>query len=161
MQEFYTQEQNTQKGKFLTFHLANEVFALEIRYVTEIYNMLSIVPLPGTPEYIKGIINLRGKIIPVIDMRLKLQKTAEAYTDRTCIIILNVEGAPCGLVVDSVAEVCSIRDDDIEPLPEMKCFVMNHYLKGIAKVSEELAMILDCKVLLMQEQLSDLTHLVS
>jgi purine-binding chemotaxis protein CheW len=168
MQELYgnsqrldEREQSTQKGKFLTFKLDAELFALEISYVTEIYNMLSIVPLPGTPEYFKGIINLRGKIIPVIDMRLKLRKISESYNDRTCIIILIVDGIQSGLIVDTVSEVCNIREEDIEPPPGLKCLGSNHYIQGVAKIGDDLAMILDCRKILGEEKISNLAQEVS
>ncbi len=163
MTELYelSQEQDTQKGKFLTFRIGAELFAIEISYVTEINNMLSIVPLPDAPAYFKGVISLRGKIIPVIDMRLKLGKQPEPYNDRTCIIILSVEGAQTGLIVDTVAEVLNIRDDDIERPPEMKHAAGSHYLQGIGKAEEDLVLILNCRKILDGDAIFDLAQIVS
>ena len=163
MSEFYTlsQEQNTQKGKYLTFQLGKELFAIEISYVTEINNMISIVPLPDTPAYFKGIISLRGKIIPVIDMRMKLCKQAGTYNARTCIIILSVDGIRTGLIVDAVAEVRSIGQEEIEPLPKRKQSNYGNYFQGIGKVKDDLVLILDCKKILLEDEMLDLTQVTS
>lgn len=147
------QEQSMQKDKYLTFKLEVEFFALEIGFVKEIYNMLTIVPMPCAPDYVKGIINLRGKIIPVLDMRLVLGKESRDYSGRTCIIILYVNQAHCGLIVDTVSEVCGIPEENIEPPPGMVSIRSNRYLKGIAKIGNELAMVLDCEeIMRLQDQ---------
>ena len=156
-----SQEEDTQKSKFLSFRLGTELFAIEIRFVTEINNMLAIISIPGTPEYFKGIISLRGKIIPVIDMRLKLHKEPEVYNDRTCIIILSVEGAQTGLIVDTVAEVLTISDENIDLPPEMKHSLGNSFLQGIGKSGDDLALILNCKQILLEDDIFDLVQVVS
>lgn len=157
----FSHEGSTQRGKFLTFKLGTEYFAVEIAYVTEINQMLSIVPIPGTPKYLKGIVSLRGKIIPVIDMRLKLCKPSEQYTDRTCIIILSIEGSQTGLIVDAVAEVLLIEEENIEAIPEVRASAKGHYFQGIGKAGEELILILNCKQILSEDGMLDLAHIVS
>ena len=105
--------EDSQKGKYLTFNLGQESFGIEIKYVTEIVGLQPIMVVPEVAEYVKGIINLRGRIIPVIDIRLKFKKTPVAYDDRTCIIVIEIRGISCGLIVDQVAEVMDIADDQI------------------------------------------------
>lgn len=141
-------EDDTQKGKFLTFMLGNEVYAIEIRFVTEIIGIQPITEVPELPAYVKGIINLRGKIIPVMDIRLKFQKDPIDYTDRTCIIVVEVEDISLGLIVDNVSEVLSIAEENIVPPPDMSKQTGNRHLKGIGKVGNEVKLILECEKLI-------------
>ncbi len=140
--ELYDLKEDTQKDKFLTFILDNEFYGIDICYVTEIIGLQTITELPNLPEYIKGIINLRGKIIPVMDVRLRFKKAAIDYNDRTCIIVFDVADISIGLIVDSVSEVVSIREEDIVPPPDLKKSG-NHYIKGIGKVGDDVKLILD------------------
>src|SRR5512136_473784 len=104
-------------GKFLTFFLAGEEYGIEILSVHEIIGMMPITSVPGTPDYILGIINLRGKIIPIVDLRRKFGMESKAQTSETCIIVVHVQGVEVGTVVDRVSEVLSIPAEDIEPPP--------------------------------------------
>lgn len=110
------QEEDTLKGKYLIFSIDNGLYGIEIRYITEIIGIQPITVIPGMPHFVKGITNLRGKIIPVIDARLRLNKAERKYDDRTCIIVLHVNEITTGLIVDSVSEVIAIADEDIAPL---------------------------------------------
>ncbi len=101
-------EEDSQKGKFLTFVLDKEEYGLEIRYVTEIIGLQVITLVPELPDYVKGIINLRGKIIPVIDVRMRFKKAMREYDDRTCIVVVEIKNISVGLIVDTVAEVLTI-----------------------------------------------------
>lgn len=157
----FTRESGSQSGKFLTFQLGHEYYAVEISYVTEINKMLSIVPIPGTPDYFKGIVSLRGKIIPVIDMRLKLRKTAEQYNDRTCIIILDIDGIQSGLIVDAVSDVTLIEEDSIEAIPEFRNSSNKGYFQGICKAGDDLVLVLDCKSVLSEDGMLDLAHIMA
>ena len=114
------QEEDTQHGRFLTFALGKEVYGMEIKYVTEIIGMQGITVVPEVPIFVKGIINLRGKIIPVIDVRLKFKKEAIPYGDRTCIVVIDIDEVSVGLIVDLVTEVLTIPDEDIAPPPSSK-----------------------------------------
>lgn len=152
-QEFLEQEEDTQKGKFLTFLLGNEFYGIEIRYVTEIIGIQAITGVPELPEYVKGIINLRGKIIPVIDVRLRFKKPFREYNDRTCVIVVDIKDASVGLIVDSVSEVLSIPDGDIVSPPEVSKGFSNRYIKGIGKVGSEVKLVLDCDKLLSDNEL--------
>lgn len=146
------EEEDTQHGRFLTFSLGKEVFGIEIKYVTEIIGIQPITEIPEVPEYVKGIINLRGKIIPVIDVRLKFKKPSIEYNDRTCIIVIDIQDVSVGLIVDNVAEVLSITDDNIVPPPENKTGFQNRYIKGIGKAGADVKLLLDCEKLLSDEE---------
>jgi purine-binding chemotaxis protein CheW len=139
--------EDTQKGKFLTFSMGNEFYGIEIKYVTEIIGMQPITEIPEMPEYIKGIINLRGKIIPVMDVRLRFRKAFRDYNDRTCIIVIDIEDISIGLIVDSVSEVIAIADDEIVAPPNV-AKESNKYIKGIGKVGNDVKLLLDSDKLL-------------
>jgi purine-binding chemotaxis protein CheW len=154
-QEELEQEEDTQKGKFLTFTTGSEFYGLEIACVTEIIGLQPITEVPELPEYIRGIINLRGKIIPVMDIRLRFKKPFREYNDRTCVIVIEIKDTSVGLIVDSVSEVLSIRDEDIVPPNELKA-AQNRYIKGIGKVGGDIKMLLDCDRLLHDDELKTL-----
>lgn len=140
-------EEDTQKGKFLIFSLGRENYGIEIKYVTEIIGIQAITEIPDLPGYVKGVINLRGKIIPIMDVRLRFGKESREYDDRTCIVVVDIKEMFIGLVVDRVAEVTSIPDEDIAAPPQMnKGF--QKYIKGIGKVGNEVKLLLDCDSLL-------------
>ena len=141
-------EEDTQHGRFLTFLLDSEIFGIEIQYVTEIIGLQEITNVPEVPNYVKGIINLRGKIIPLIDVRLKFSKESIPYDDRTCIIVIDVNGVSIGLIVDNVDEVLTIDDNNISAPPENKTGFENRYIKGIGKANNQVQLLLDCEKLL-------------
>jgi Chemotaxis signal transduction protein len=145
------EQEDTQKGKFLTFLLCNEVYGIEIKYVTEIIGIQPITQIPDLPEYIKGIINLRGKIIPVMDVRLRFKKEYMEYNNRTCVIVIDIGNNSIGLIVDSVAEVMTIPEQDIVAPPDINKNT-NKYIKGIGKVANEVKLLLDCMRLLAEEE---------
>jgi purine-binding chemotaxis protein CheW len=153
------EQEDTQLGRFLTFTLGEEDFGIEIRFVTEIIGMQSISSLPEVPDYIRGIVNLRGKIIPVIDMRLKFQKEAARYTDRTCIIVIDTGMFSVGLIVDHVTEVMTIEDDQIVPPPDMRTGIQNRYLKGIGKADGHVKLLLDCEMLFAENEVKNITSI--
>jgi len=146
------QEEDTQKGRFLTFKLGEEVFGLEIKYVTEIVGIQPITNIPEVPEYVKGIINLRGKIIPVIDVRIKFKKEPIEYDERTCIIVIDIDDMSVGLIVDNVSEVVTIKDEDIVPPPSYKTGFQNKYIKGVGKSKDGVKLLLDSNKLLTNEE---------
>ncbi len=151
LMEQFEMEEDTQRGKFLTFNLASESYGIEIKYVTEIIGIQPITVVPDLPEYIRGIINLRGKIIPVMDVRLRFKKKPIDYNDRTCVIVIDIKDISIGLIVDSVSEVLSIPDTDIVLPPEMSKGG-NQFIKGIGKVGQDVKLILDCNKLLNEEE---------
>ena len=150
--ELLEEQEDTQHGRYLTFNLGEEDFGLEIRYVTEIIGMQPITKMPEVASYIKGIINLRGKIIPVIDMRLKFGKAPAEYDDRTCIVVIDTQELIVGLIVDKVSEVMTIDDQDIVPPPDHRTGIRNRYIQGIGKVDDTVKLLLDCSMLLDGEE---------
>jgi purine-binding chemotaxis protein CheW len=145
-------EEDTQHGRYLTFSLGEDVFGIDIKYVTEIIGMQPITPIPEAPDYIRGIVNLRGKIIPVMDMRLKFGKEQIAYNDRTCIIVIETADITTGLIVDSVAEVLMIGDADIAPPPDTRTGIQNRYISGIGKSGNDVNLLLSCEKLFAEEE---------
>ena len=135
------------EGKYLTFSLAREEYGIGILKVREIVGMMNITRIPQTPLYVKGVVNLRGKVIPVVDLRLKFGIEAMDYTDRTCIIVVEIVGTskeiPMGVVVDSVSEVINIRQSDIEETPNFGTGIDVDYILGMAKTSGGVKILLD------------------
>lgn len=154
------EEEDTQKGKFLTFSIGNESYGIEIKFVTEIIGIQPITEVPELPAYIRGIINLRGKIIPVMDVRLRFKKNFREYNDRTCIIVIDIQDISMGLIVDSVSEVLSIADQEIVQAPEVNRR-SNKYIKNIGKVGNEVKLLLDCDKLLNEDDLESLARIES
>ncbi len=158
MQEDTVYEEDTQRGKYLTFSLDDEFFGIEIKHVTEIIGVQTITEVPEMPEYIRGIINLRGKIIPVMDVRLRFKKEFRDYNDRTCVIVVDINEVSIGLIVDQVSEVLAIAEENIVAPPEL-----NHsshtYIKAIGKVGDEVKLILDCDKLLNHEESEHLANM--
>lgn len=158
MQEVLGEEEDTQKDKFLTFVIGSEVYGIEIKYVTEIIGIQPITEVPEMPDYIKGIINLRGKIIPVMDMRLRFKKSFKAYNDRTCIIVIDIQKISIGFIVDGVSEVLTILETEIVAPPDLGKG-KNKYVKGIGKANDEVKLLLDCNKLLNEEEIENLSEL--
>lgn len=161
MEEVAEMEEDTQNGRYLIFSLGKESYGIEIKYVTEIIGIQSITQIPELPEYIKGIINLRGKIIPVMDVRLRFKKEPRDYNDRTCVIVVDIRDMCIGLIVDSVSEVLSIPEQDTVIPPQMNTGLNNRYIKMIGKAGNDVKLLLDCEKLLNEdetERLSDLNE---
>ena len=152
--------EDTQHGRFLTFSIGHEIYGIEIRYVTEIIGIQPITEIPEVPDCVKGIINLRGKIIPVIDVRLKFKKDAVEYNDRTCIIVIDIKEVSIGLIVDNVVEVLSITDENIVDPPDYKTGFQSRYIKGIGKVGTEVKLLLDSEKLLKDEEIEVLDKIL-
>lgn len=153
-------EEDTQKDRYLTFVLGDECYGIEIRYVTEIIGIQAITVIPEIPEYVKGIINLRGKIIPVIDVRARFKKEGKEYNDRTCVIVVDIKEFSIGLIVDSVAEVLTIPEQDIVDPPQISKGASNRYIKKIGKVGNEVKLLLNCEMLLTESELENLNDVV-
>lgn len=139
------------EGKYLTFALGYEEYGLEIQVVREIIGLMEITPVPQVPAYVKGVINLRGKIIPVIDIRNKFDMAHVDYTAETCIIVLDVRGVLMGIIVDKVCDVLEISQKDIEPAPTFNSAVNTSFIMGIGKVGERVRMLLDIQKILMDD----------
>ncbi|MFC1856261.1 chemotaxis protein CheW [Thermodesulfobacteriota bacterium] len=155
--DFYDDEdEDAQKDKYLTFHLAKEDYAVEIKHVTEIIGIQRITEVPDMPDFVRGVINLRGKIIPVIDVRTRFKIEPRAYDDRTCIIVVNINEMAVGLVVDEVSEVANIPEDQVEPAPRTAGSQSGRYIQGMGKMDDEVKIILDVGKLLYDEEMEKL-----
>lgn len=145
------------QGQFLTFTLAKEIFALEIVKVREVLELTTVSEIPRTPEYMKGVINLRGHAVPVVDMRLKLGMSQIEHTVDTCIIILEVvfgdDAIVMGALVDSVREVFEMSENDIEPAPKMGAAIEASYIKGMGRQEEQFIIIVDVDRIFSEEAL--------
>lgn len=151
-------ERDTQKGKYVTFKSGEEYFGLKIQYVNEIIVFQEITKIPESESYIKGLINLRGKIIPVIDVRLRFKQEPFEYTDRTCIIVVNVKNIVVGLIVEQIAEVVEIQEENIIPSPSVGKAdkSQNKYVYAIGKVGDQVKLLLDPDRLLNDEEITAL-----
>jgi len=151
------------EGKYLTFTLVDEEYGIGILKVKEIIGMLPVTSVPKTPEFVKGVINLRGKVIPVIDLRLRFAIEARQYTDRTCIIVVEVDGQSgqvlIGIVVDAVSEVLNIRPEEIEIPPAFGTRLNTDYILGMAKMGGRVKILLDIDRVLSTGEMAQLDAL--
>jgi len=140
------------RGMYLTFTVGEEEYGVGISYVTEIINVQAITEVPELPPYIKGIINLRGKIIPVMDVRVRFNKEAKEYNDRTCIIVVDIGDTGIGLIVDMVREVLHIAEEEIvPPAVGRQESLDNRYISGIANTGDRIKLLLDIERLVSDE----------
>jgi len=153
------------EGKYLTFSLAKEEYGIGILKVKEIIGMMPITTVPRTPGFVKGVINLRGKVIPVVDLRLKFGMEKMAYTERTCIIVVEILGANgpvlIGIVVDAVSEVLNIKGTDIEDTPTFGAKLDTEYILGMAKINGGVKILLEIDKVLSSEDFSEIRDLAS
>jgi purine-binding chemotaxis protein CheW len=147
-------------GKYLVFHLDREEYGVKVLKVREIMGLQEITAVPQTPPYVKGVINLRGKVIPVIDLRLKFELEAAEYTQRTCIVVLQVRLAQgptlMGVIVDGVSEVLNLQEAEVEDTPEFGDGTQTPYILGMAKVKGRVKILLDIDQVLSQTDFSGL-----
>ena len=164
MQLEKAQQAEARIEKYLTFSLGSEEYGVEILKVREIIGLLDITPVPHTPEFIKGVINLRGKVIPVIDLRLKFGLKPKEYDERTCIIVVEISNEASsvmmGIVVDSVSEVLNISTTDIEPAPKFGTNIDIKFILGMAKTKDRVKILLDINKVLTQEEIGVVTQTV-
>jgi purine-binding chemotaxis protein CheW len=139
------------KNKYLIFSIGEESYGIQIQYVIEIIGIEEITKVPDLPAYVKGIINLRGKVISVMDARLRFNKEEREYDDRTCIVVIDIDGISFGLVVDSVKEVASIDESNVAPPPTLNKLEdgSGGFVEGIGKVGNDIWLFIDCKKLLL------------
>lgn len=144
-EELTEEQEDNSLDKYMTFRIGEDIFGLEIKYVSEIIQMQPVTPIPEVEHFIKGLINLRGKIIPVIDVAERFNKQGKPYNDRTCIIVIGVKGIEVGLIVENIAEVVSIEEDNILPPPGTNNAnaEQNRFISGIGKVDGDVKLLLD------------------
>jgi len=148
------------EGKYLTFTMAAEEYGIGILKIKEIIGMMPVTTIPQTPDFVKGVINLRGKVIPVIDLRLRFGMESIDYNDRTCIIVVEIEGESgtvmIGIVVDAVSEVLNIKSEDIEETPTFGAKLNTDYILGMAKMEGGVKILLDIDRVLSSEEITTL-----
>jgi purine-binding chemotaxis protein CheW len=150
--ELYIENEDSQRGRYLTFSLEENVFGVAIRFVREIIGVQNITKVPETPDFIKGVINLRGKVIPIIDVRLKFGKEEAAYTERTCIIVVEMNDMIVGLVVDRVDDVLSLPDEDVASPPDGRLGFETMYIEGIGNIDGQVLLLLDLEKFLRPDE---------
>jgi purine-binding chemotaxis protein CheW len=150
------------EGKYLTFNLAEEAYGIGILKIKEIIGMLPVTSVPQTPDFVKGVINLRGKVIPVVDLRLRFGMEEIEYTERTCIIVVEIDGQAgtimMGIVVDSVSEVLNIKGEDIEEPPAFGARLDTNYILGMAKMEGGVKILLDIDRVLNAQEIDSLAQ---
>lgn len=144
----------SREGKYLTFVLCGEEYGLEILKVREIIGIMGITPVPQTPQFIKGVINLRGKVIPVVDLRLKFGFQEVDYTKETCIIVVEVKGVLTGIIVDTVSEVLDITNEELETTPNLGEDVNTDIFIGVAKIKDKVKILLDLDKILGTDEIN-------
>lgn len=148
--------EDTLSGRYLTFQIGKELFGIEIRYVREIVGIQEIIEMPEMPDYIKGIINLRGKIIPLMCVRARFGKEQQAYDDRTCVVVVDFSGVMIGLIVDSVSEVLTLSNEEIVEVPQTGMGVNSRYVEKIGKLGSNVVMLINIEKLLTAVELEEL-----
>lgn len=139
--------------KYLTFLIDNETYGIGIENVTQIIGLQKITSIPNQPDYVKGVINLRGQIIPLMEVRKKFKKETIEYDDRTCIVVIKKDDMDVGLIVDRVAEVLNIRDEEIADTKEFNKDTNSHYIKGVANMNNMVIILLEIDELLSHDSL--------
>ena len=143
-------------GKYLTFLLDGRRYAFSIKKIIEIIEIQDITPVPECPDYMKGIINLRGRVIPLVDMRLRFKRPETEYNKRTCIIIIDMGETAIGFIVDRVEEVTDISADEISPPPAVTLDATGKYVMGVGKVKGDIVLLLDHERLFSKEELENI-----
>ncbi len=151
--------EDTQEDKYLTFVLNREEYGIEIKHVIEIIGIQNITSVPDMPHYIKGVINLRGKVIPVMDVRIRFNINEQAYNERTCIIVITVSEQLVGLIVDEVSEVLDIPKASVEPSPKVNRGEGSKFVQGMGKVGDAVKILLSADKLLFEEDLEKIAAL--
>ncbi len=147
------------EGKFLTFICGDEVYGIEILKVREIIKLMDITTVPRTPDYLKGVINLRGKVIPIVNLRSKSTMPEVEDTQETCIIVVEVNKTSIGIIVDSVSEVSNINGEEIEDAPHLGQDIDTNFILGLGKTKERIVILLDIELVLSSEDLEAVEQL--
>ncbi len=141
---------------YLTFELGDEIYGIGIKYVTEIVGIQNITEVPDMPDFVKGVVNLRGQVIPVVDVRLRFHMQEREYDERTCIVVVNIDDIQLGLVVDTVNEVMTISSSSISPPPKVAAANSAQYIKGMGKIGDSVKILLDGQKLLFEDEVAEL-----
>ena len=152
----YEIEEYALKNRYLSFLLGKESYGIEIRHVTEIIVMQEITNVPDLPESIIGVVNLRGNVISVMDMRKRFHLESRDHDDRTCIIVVDIKDLAVGLVVDTVNEVLNIPEDQVDPAPKTHSGIKSNYIMGMGKVGKQVKILLDIEKILLEGELEEI-----
>ncbi|MBO6739505.1 MAG: chemotaxis protein CheW [Phycisphaerales bacterium] len=153
------QTQNTEQLQLVSFSVANELFAVDILRVQEINRMMALTKVPQSPPSVEGVINLRGRIIPVLDLRVQFGFQKQEATEQTRIIVIEVSGNTLGFIVDSVREVMRISSSIVDPAPQVGTSIDSSYVSGVAKLEDQLLIMLELENLLSPESLNSITSM--
>lgn len=148
-------DEDSLKDKFLTFRIGAEGYGMDIRHVTEIIGIQKITRIPDMPDYVVGVINLRGTVVPIINVRRRFGLPLKDYDTRTCIIVVSLNETPVGLIVDEISEVVTITEDRLEPPPRVSRGSNSRFIHGLGKVNDEARVILDTMKLLYDDKPSN------
>lgn len=152
---------DTQRDQYLTFRIGKEDYGIGIAWVMEIVGIQAITVVPDMPKFVKGVINLRGRVIPVMDVRLRFGLPEREYDDRTCVIVTQINEINIGLVVDTVNEVMFIPENTISPPPKTHKTINSQYILGMGKVSDKVKIILDIERLISEQTLDELGQVIA
>ncbi|MFZ5570560.1 MAG: chemotaxis protein CheW [Thermodesulfobacteriota bacterium] len=154
---FDEDDEDTQKNRYFTFQVGEEEYGIEIMHVIEVIGMQKITEVPDMPDFVKGVINLRGQVIPVMDVRTRFKMSPREYDDRTCIVVINIKDTAIGMVVDKVSDVIDIPEDQVDPPPKISRSAGSRFIKGMGKADEKVKILLDAGKLLYDEELNQVT----
>ena len=152
-------ETDSQKGKYLTFPLGDIFYGIEITHVLEVVirtPKIKITQIPHMPSYAKGAINLRGELVPILDLHIRFELPEIQYTERTCFVVVNIEGIIAGLVVDTVSGVILIPDKDIDEPPHLESSSEQQFITGIGKAKDTVYILIDVRKLFRKKELNQL-----
>jgi purine-binding chemotaxis protein CheW len=145
-------------GRYLSFQLSTELYAVPIQTVSEIVGMGEITPVPNTPAFVKGVLNLRGSIIPIVDLRLKFHMNPTEYNGETCIIVMEVEDRKVGVIVDTVQEVVDFKTDDVEATPDLGDPNRLRFIRGLGKRDNKVSILIDVAQVVSKAEMADVTQ---
>lgn len=153
----FDENEDTQANKYLNFKIGEESYGISIKHVREIIEMQNISEVPDMPVYVKGVINLRGKVIPIVDIRLRFKFEERKYDDRTCVVVIEIKNSTIGFIVDTVEDVLEIPEKDVEPAPKFKTESgKERYISGVGKVGDSVKILLDIEKLIYEDDFHDL-----
>ena len=153
-QKFVHKDANLSAGEYLTFSLGGNVYGIEILKVQEIRSYEQATKIANTPDFIKGVINLRGSIVPIVDLRMRFNLNSVEYNDFTVVIVLNLNKRIIGIVVDSVSDVLALQDAQISPVPDLVASIDTKYLLGLATVEQQMLILLNIEQLMTSQEMA-------
>jgi purine-binding chemotaxis protein CheW len=150
--ELEEEDEDTQRNQYLTFRIGPEDFAIAISAVVEIVGIQPVTEVPDMPDFVRGVINLRGRVIPAIDVRKRFEMTDREYDARTCIVVVDLGGTAVGLIVDTVSEVLSIPSEAVTPPPSVQRGRQSRFVRGMGRVGDAVKILLDLDKLLLEDE---------